>query len=618
MSGKKWLGLFLAALALVLAVQMGVNIAVDPFNVFGDRLLRWTAYTHTLNPRISKATYVSERFDEIDSYVIGSSTAAAYLPEVLEGCTGETWYNMFHYGPDTVYDRQIVSYLLSHDDTIRQMLLVVGVTEAAVIDSNSGSLADRGPWQATGESPWTFYRDFLFANPKYAREKLGSLRQDTRLPQGFDTFVPETGAYDKRLRDVEPIGALSGYLEERGEEFVPHQEVKTLCRIDECVANIAAIREMCGAAGVELTVLFSPICKEQLEGYSSQTLGEYQTKLAQVTGFWDFGVSPLSYDQRYFYDGTHARNATASMVLSRVFGDESGWRPEDFGTWRPAGSVISEEAVDAHKRQALAKMEAQAQVTAPILLYHHLSRTEEESGTVLSPETFAHQMDLLAREGYHPVTFAQLVDFVRVGTPLPDKPVLITFDDGYLSNYEYAFPVLREHGFPATIFVIGSAVGHYEYYKDTQYRLTPHFGGAEIEEMTASGLVDIQSHTYDMHQWPPFEGGDRARANILPLEGESEGDYIDALARDAARQDDLFARYGLEKSAALAFPAGQHVITADAVLNACGYRVTVTTDGARVNTPVRGLPQSLIDLGRLNVDGETTDGDILRYLSLGR
>ena len=75
----------------------------------------------------------------------------------------------------------------------------------------------------------------------------------------------------------------------------------------------------------------------------------------------------------------------------------------------------------------------------------------------------------------------------------------------------------------ATIFVIGCSVGHDRYYKDTQYELTPHFGQAEISEMLESGLISIESHTYDMHQWAPFETGEKPiRPNILPLDGESE------------------------------------------------------------------------------------------------
>ena len=67
MSGKKWFALFLAALALVFVVWAALNILVDPFGVYGDVLLDWDSYTQTLNPRNSKAVYISYHFDAYDS-----------------------------------------------------------------------------------------------------------------------------------------------------------------------------------------------------------------------------------------------------------------------------------------------------------------------------------------------------------------------------------------------------------------------------------------------------------------------------------------------------------------------------------------------------------------------
>ena len=116
--------------------------------------------------------------------------------------------------------------------------------------------------------------------------------------------------------------------------------------------------------------------------------------------------------------------------------------------------------------------------------------------------------------------------------PLPEKPIVLTFDDGYLSNYADAFPVLGEYNMKATIFAIGVSIGK-DTYKDTDHAMTPHFGAAEMQEMVDSGLISIQSHTYDMHQWPPFEdGNDRVRETLAQLPGESDADYEAAVRAD--------------------------------------------------------------------------------------
>jgi peptidoglycan/xylan/chitin deacetylase (PgdA/CDA1 family) len=120
--------------------------------------------------------------------------------------------------------------------------------------------------------------------------------------------------------------------------------------------------------------------------------------------------------------------------------------------------------------------------TVPILCYHRFG--DKQAKMVVSPGEFAAQMDYLAEQGYRVVPLSAVVEFLAGRRALPRKAVVITMDDGYRSNYRYAYPVLKRHGFPATIFLYTDFLG----------------GGAalrpeEMREMLASGLVDIQSHS---------------------------------------------------------------------------------------------------------------------------
>ena len=252
-------------------------------------------------------------------------------------------------------------------------------------------------------------------------------------------------------------------------------------------------------------------------------------------------------------------------------------------------------------------------VNIPILLYHHLAEVGDESN-IISYEKFGHNMDLLQENGYETISFPQLIDYANGDGDLPEKPVIITFDDGYYSNYEYAYPILEERGMKATVFAIGVSVGHMEYYKDTEHTMTPHFGETEIREMIDSGVIDIQSHTYDMHQWPPFETGDVIRENVLPLETETEAEYTSALTLDHQMQTELLRNCGVTEVHTVAYPGGKSCELSDKVLSELGVSVTVTTNAYNLNKVIKGKPDTLIALGRYNIHEAIPDEMLLTYL----
>ena len=91
--------------------------------------------------------------------------------------------------------------------------------------------------------------------------------------------------------------------------------------------------------------------------------------------------------------------------------------------------------------------------TVPVLSYHKFSEQPADGKTTVSRAQFERQMQHLADNGYTVVTLDALLDFMAYERPLPSKAVAITIDDGWRSTYEIAYPVLKRHGFPATLFV---------------------------------------------------------------------------------------------------------------------------------------------------------------------
>ena len=131
----------------------------------------------------------------------------------------------------------------------------------------------------------------------------------------------------------------------------------------------------------------------------------------------------------------------------------------------------------------------------PVLLYHNLddNYTVGNHITNISPSLFEEHMLGLLERGYNPIFVSDYYEYINDGKELPENPIMVTFDDGYLSNYEYAYPILKKLNIPATIFVVTSTVG--EEVSGGKVN-TPHFTWEQAKEMQDSGIIDIQSHSY--------------------------------------------------------------------------------------------------------------------------
>ncbi|MER7488247.1 polysaccharide deacetylase family protein [Streptomyces sp. NPDC126497] len=137
-------------------------------------------------------------------------------------------------------------------------------------------------------------------------------------------------------------------------------------------------------------------------------------------------------------------------------------------------------------------------VRVPVLMYHAVAADPGEATRALSvsPEAFAEQMAVLADRGLTPVTTTELAAHWRSGRPLPARPVLVTFDDGYEGVHRHALPVLAGHGFPATLFVsTGWLRGPY----DTGGGPDTMLDWDQVRELAGAG-VEIGGHSHSHPQ----------------------------------------------------------------------------------------------------------------------
>lgn len=130
------------------------------------------------------------------------------------------------------------------------------------------------------------------------------------------------------------------------------------------------------------------------------------------------------------------------------------------------------------------------QIRVPVLMYHYVSPLPPESdsireGLTISPQLFREHIEFLKSEGYQTVSLYEVYDALEYGTPLPSKPIVLTFDDSYVDHYQYVFPVLVEHGYSGTFFVITGF---------TDNNNNNHLTWDQIREMSDAGM-SMESHT---------------------------------------------------------------------------------------------------------------------------
>ena len=217
----------------------------------------------------------------------------------------------------------------------------------------------------------------------------------------------------------------------------------------------------------------------------------------------------------------------------------------------------------------------------PVLMYHHVTPA---SGLVtVSPKNFEVQMAYLAEHGYRTLRADELLAFIQGQLTLRQPSVFITFDDGYLDNFLYAYPLLKRFNLSATIFGITGWIGDGSARAltfDNAANSCPNHSACmeairqsrhdevmlrwpEVEKMVADGSIELHSHTHTHTRW------DR----VVPSSAERQIALRDDLEKSRAA---IKSRLGIE-SHHLCWPEGHYDEDYQHVARAVGFKVLYTT-----------------------------------------
>lgn len=230
-------------------------------------------------------------------------------------------------------------------------------------------------------------------------------------------------------------------------------------------------------------------------------------------------------------------------------------------------------------------------VRLPVVMYHHISKDPARwNEYVISLDEFTSDMDYLSAHGWQSVSVRELLDWYDGKFEMPEKPFMLTFDDGCDSTELYAEPIVASHGFTGVVAVIGSVCQRFSEFEEHEPEYS-NLSWQDAADMAARGVIEVQCHTWNMHDLYPRNGCAKKR-------GESLGEYRLALSTDLSRYLQGCEKYGVDAVPSIAFPYGAFNSDTIDVVRDMGFRAAFTCS-EQVNV-LTGEPDELFLLSRFN------------------
>ena len=208
----------------------------------------------------------------------------------------------------------------------------------------------------------------------------------------------------------------------------------------------------------------------------------------------------------------------------------------------------------------------------PVVMYHHVTEDTSLLGKyVISTAELESDLKYLKDNGYITLTVEELVEYNKSGTPLPDKCIVLTFDDGQESFYAYVYPLLQKYDMCAVINIVGSYVEKYSQLNDHDLRYSC-LTWKQVQEMQESGFVEIGNHTYALHN------GNGTRVGCMICAGESLDSYSSVLKDDIGYLQLRMKEETGKSATTFAYPFGYVSIESVEILKSMGFKALMTCE----------------------------------------
>lgn len=240
--------------------------------------------------------------------------------------------------------------------------------------------------------------------------------------------------------------------------------------------------------------------------------------------------------------------------------------------------------------QASAATTSADEIELPILMYHGLLKDpKHQNRYVISPELFEKDLQYIQKKGYTPVFMKEVIAFVEGKGKLPEKPIVLSFDDGYFNNYYYAYPLLKKYNMKAVLSIVGKLTDDFSNTPDENPNYA-HVTWDHVLEMHLSGYWEIQNHSYNCHTYDDRNG-------VSQTSTETDREYKDFLTGDIMHLQDKIAYVTGVAPNTFTYPFGAFNDNTDDIIKSLGFQATLgCTEG--VSTIKKGDPDCLYQLKR--------------------
>lgn len=231
-------------------------------------------------------------------------------------------------------------------------------------------------------------------------------------------------------------------------------------------------------------------------------------------------------------------------------------------------------------------------IKVPIIMYHSILKDPSRSNKyTVTPSVLEEDLKYITDNGYTTVTISDLISYVYDDTPLPEKPIVLTFDDGHYNNYGYLFPLLEKYDMKAVISIVGSYTDKFTETDEANLNYS-YLRWKDIKELMDTGRIEFQNHTYSLHSNTGKRNGTKK------IKGETDEHYKNVLEEDILKLQQEFEENTNYTPQCFTYPFGGISNASLNIIKELGFKASLSCEQG-INKLTKN-PNSLYLLKRYN------------------